>query len=90
LVLRIHVQDADRRPANGCLAAQIDALPFEVIFPPIVSRMKQLRYFVRHRINARQVRALVKIAVDAGQRQIVLVVTAAVNSRNDVLDVKGG
>jgi hypothetical protein len=32
----------------------------------------------------------VKIAVDAGKREIVDVITAAVNSRNNVLDVQSG
>ena len=52
--------------------------------------MKQPGNFVRLRIDPRQVRTLVQIAIDAGKSKVFEVVGPAVNLRNDVFDVKGG
>lgn len=52
--------------------------------------MEQFRNFVRLRIDTRQVRTLVQIAIDAGESKIVEAVGPAVNPWNDVFDVKGG
>jgi hypothetical protein len=59
-----------------------------MIVPSKTPWMKQLADATRFGINAREVRALVKIAVDARQSQVVEVVRAAVNSRNNVFDVE--
>jgi len=50
--------------------------------------MEQLRDSMSFGIDPRQVRAFVKIAVNASQRQVVQVVSAAMNPRDNVLDVK--
>ena len=50
--------------------------------------MEQLSYLARFRVDAGEIRALVKIAVDASQTEILLVVGAPVLARADVFDVK--
>ena len=52
--------------------------------------MKQLRNFVRLRIDPRQVRTLVQIAIDAGKSKVVEVIASAMSLWNDVFDVQGG
>lgn len=88
LILGIHVENANRRPANRRLADNVNATPRKVIFPALPSRMEKFRDLIRLRINPRQVRSLVEITVNAGQRQIVQIITAAMESRKDVFDVK--
>jgi len=90
LIFRIHAEDANRSPSHGSLAGKIYAAPLEVIFPPLVSRMKQLGDSPSFGIDSRQVWTLVKIAVNASQGQVVEVVAAAMYPWDDVLDVKGG
>jgi hypothetical protein len=58
--------------------------------PVLAPRMKQLSHFVRLRIDSRQVRAFVQIAIDAGKGKVVEFIGSAVNLRNDVFDVKSG
>src|ERR1035441_3858000 len=50
--------------------------------------MEEPRHSLGLRVNARQVRSFVQVAVDARQSQVVEVVRAAVNLWDDVLDVK--
>ena len=90
MIFRVHVEDANRRPSGGRLADNIDAAPLKVIVPPLVSRMKQLCDPTSMGIDPREVWALVKITVNASQSQVVETVVAAMNPRDDVLDVKGG
>jgi hypothetical protein len=90
LIFRVHVEDPYRSSSNGSLADYVYAAPLEVIFPPLVSRVKQLCDATSLRIDPGQVRAFVKITVDASQSQVVEIVAAAMNPRDDVLDVKCG
>jgi len=90
LILRVHIQDSDGGSADGRLANHIDAAPREVVFPAVAPRMEQFRDLVRLRVNARQVRTFVEIAVDARQGQVGEVIGAAVRPREDVLDVEHG
>ena len=52
--------------------------------------MEKLRDLGRQRIDARQVRPLAKIAIDAREREIFGVIGTTVLSRYDVLDVVRG
>jgi hypothetical protein len=61
LILGIHVENADRRPAESRLCKNVNAAPLKVIFPTLSSRMEKLRDLIRLRINACQIRALVQI-----------------------------
>ena len=40
MVFGIHIEDADSGPANGRLANQIEAAPFEVFVPALEPRME--------------------------------------------------
>jgi len=90
LIFRVHVEDANRRPSDGRLADNIDAAPLKVIVPTLVSRMKQLGDPTSFGIDPREVWAFVKITVNASQSQVVEIVAAAMNPRDDMLDVKCG
>ena len=90
LIFRIHAEDANRSPSDGGLADKIYAAPLEVIFPPLVSRMKQLGDSTSFGIDSSEVRTFVKITVNASQSQVVGVVAAPMYPWDDVLDVKDG
>jgi hypothetical protein len=90
LIIRIHIKHSDRSPAYCRLANHIDSLQAEMLAPFLASRMKEFCHFIRLRIDSRQVRSLVQIAIDAGESKVVEFVGSAVNPWNDVLDVKRG
>ena len=90
MIFRVHVEDANRRPSDGRLADNIDAAPLKVIVPTLMSRMKQLGDPTSFGIDPREVWAFVKITVNASQSQVVEIVAAAMNPRDDMLDVKCG
>ena len=90
LIVGIDVQHSDRSPARCRLAGQIDSLPLEMVFPCFASRVKQLSDLICFGIDPGQIRSFVKIAIDAGKGEIVEVIAAAVDFRNDVLDMKRG
>ena len=59
------------------------------MFIPFVSaRMKDFRDLIRDRINSREVRTFMQIAIDAGQSQVFCVVRAAMFFGRDVLDMQ--
>src|SRR5205823_197889 len=70
-------------------ADDVDALPLEMLVPMKAARIKQLSDLLRHRIDTREIARFEEIAVDAGRRQIVQTVVAAVLAGTDVLDVQG-
>jgi len=59
----------------------------KVILPPISSRVKQNLYIARYGVDSTQVRAFVKIATMAGERQIFDIAGAAVLAGNNVFDL---
>src|SRR3989442_14775992 len=73
-----------RRPA-----CEVNATPLKMVLPPMSPRMEQFRHLVGFGVDARQVRAFVQITINAGQSQILQVISAAMNARNDMLDVQG-
>src|SRR5204862_3047900 len=89
-IFRVHVEDANCRPSDGCLSDNINAPPRKVILPSLVPRMKQLGHSTSFGIDPGQVWAFVKITVNASQSQVVEIVAAAMNPRDDMLDVKCG
>lgn len=90
MILGIHVEDPNRRPADSRLPSDVDAAPLEVVFPTMPSRMKQFCDPISFRINARQMRAFVEIAIDTGESPIFQFVRASMYPRNNVLDVQHG
>ena len=61
-----------------------------MVFPRILARMKQLSNYICLGIEAGEICSFVKIAIDTGKGEIFHIVTAAVNSRNDVFNVERG
>ena len=90
LILGIYIEDSYRCPARSSLANQIDSAPLKMLVPILSARMKQLCNLVCLRIDTRQVRSLVQIAIDTGKSKVVEIVGPAMNLRNDVFDVKCG
>jgi len=84
------VQHADRCAANRSLPDDLDALPFEVLFPTISPWIKQPGDAPGLFIDTRKVCAFMQIAVDAGQREVLKFVSAAMGFWNYVLNMKRG
>lgn len=63
-------------------------MPLEMIVPVVTPRMKEFYDGICLGINPRQVRAFVKITIDARKRQVIKIIAAAMYLGNDVLDVK--
>ena len=89
LIVRVHVQDLDGRPADGSCAGDVDSLEGKVVFLPLLARVEQPGERAGERVNAGQVGAFVEIAVDAREAEIGLIIGAAVLARADVLEVQG-
>ena len=64
-----------------------DSVAFEVLIPPVLPRIKQPDERAAFRIKSTQVRTLVRIAVVAGESEVVAGVSSAMLASNDVLDV---
>ncbi len=88
LVFGIHSQNANRCPANGRLANQVEASPLPVVFPAVAPRMEQFRHALGLRANAGQVRSIVQVASNARQSEILQIVRAAMDLGDDVIDVQ--
>jgi hypothetical protein len=86
---RIELQQLSGRSTN--LRNSLDSFfaAAEMLFPTIIPGVKQPHHFPRRGITAHQIRSLVKIAVRAGEREVVDSGRAPVLAGNDVLDVKG-
>src|SRR5206468_3150017 len=84
----VHSKQRRGRAAHGCLADEVRFVACEMIFPSVASRMKEPRDLPGLGINPSEVRALMEIALRAGEREIVRIVRAAVLPGDDVFDVK--
>jgi hypothetical protein len=82
------VKNADGGSPNRCLADEIDAAPSEMVLPTVAPGMEELGQHAAPRVYAGQICALMQVTVNAGQRQIVESVSAAMGFRNDVLDME--
>lgn len=83
-------QDLDRRPTDGRQPDEHRPLPGEVFAPAVSSRVVEPGQLAGHRVAAGDVRAFVKVAMDAGQREVRGLVTALVLVRDDVIDLVAG
>ena len=61
-----------------------------MIAPDVFPRMKQRSDSPRLRIDSREVRPFVQIAVDASECEIFQVIRSAVSFRNNVFNVENG
>jgi len=85
----VHLQQADRRSAYRTATDNKDSVTLEVLFPPVLPGMKQPDELAAFRIKSAQVRSLMRIAVVAGESEVLAVVSSAMLASNDVLDVIG-
>jgi hypothetical protein len=79
----VYGRPADRRPAN-----QVRTVPFEMIAPPFLPRVKQLNDLSSYRISARDVRAFAPIATSAGKGKILERSLTAMLDRQNVIDME--
>src|SRR5690606_5099085 len=84
----IHRQHVDRGSANVRQSNKMAASGREMCRPNICARVEESRQSSGIGIDARQVRALVSVAVMASQSEIGNVISAVMLARNDVLNVK--
>ncbi len=82
------MQDTDGRSSNRRLPNDADAIPSEMVIPPIAARVKERGHLAGLGIEPGQIASLVEIAFGTRQREIVRIVAAQMFSRNDVLNVE--
>ena len=88
MLVGVHLQHLHGRSTDGRPADQVDTTPLEVIIPVMTARMKQLRHHLRFRIDARQIRTFMKIAINTRERQVVEIVSATMFLGDNMLDVE--
>jgi len=64
------------------------ALALEVVLPLMPPRVEQRYQLARQRVNTRDVRTFVKVAVVAGEREVIENVRASVLSGDDMFDME--
>jgi len=84
--VRVHPEYGDGRPADGRDTEQQRAIPAEMARPRVTSRMEKSHDPARLGIDTGQVRSLVVIAREAGQREVSRDRLAAVLLGDDVVD----
>src|SRR5437867_3381073 len=87
-LVRVHLQQPSGGSSNRRQAHQQGAVHLEVIRPEVAARMKQADDLVGVRVGAREVCALVQIALVACQGEVVVLIAAAVLAGNYVLDME--
>src|ERR1035437_1381177 len=85
---RVDFEHLDGRTPHGRQANQREAVPSKVIAPAIPARMKQPHNLARVGVNPGEVGALVQVAVETGQSQVLLLVSTPMLPGDDVLDMK--
>ena len=86
----VHLQQANRSSAYRSSSDNDDSVALKVLIPLVLARMKQPDECAAFRVKPAQVRALVGIAVETGQSEVSIVVTSAMLTSDDMLDVIGG
>lgn len=81
----VHKEYAKGHASDGSERLHLRTIPGEMPVPLISSRMKQSGQLSCVRVDPRNVRALIPIAVDTCQRKVFEFIRAAVLSRNDVV-----
>ena len=84
----IEFQDSHRRAADGCETHDAQALPSEVLAPPIAARIKQRGDLTGLGINPGEIAPLVQVAVGASQRKVFQLIAPAMLAGSDVLDLQ--
>jgi hypothetical protein len=86
----VQVQQVGSSPADSRLADNYCAATLEMFLPRLTSGMEYLGQRPCFRIVAGHVAPFVQIAVNASQRKIVKVVTSAMFSWKNMLDMQSG
>ena len=81
-------QQRDRHSANLGQRLQFRPIPDKMFRPSIAPGMKQANDVTAIVINASKVRALEPVALDASEREVIGGGSAAVLSRNNVIDLE--
>jgi hypothetical protein len=89
LVVRIHFKDLNGSPSGDRFALKPDAGPLEMFLPSLQSWMEQFCDIPGQRINAFQVCALVKVAINARQTEVECLIGTSMFARSNVLNVQG-
>lgn len=66
MIIPIEIQDVHRGSTHGCFAKNVDPERFEVILPTLAPGVEEWHDPSNQGIDARQIGALLKIAVDTG------------------------
>ena len=77
-------------PADGRESLKDRALPAKVVGPDILSRMEQSRHLPRVRIDPRDIRTLMIVTWETGQREVLKRGRTAVLFGDDVIDFVDG
>jgi hypothetical protein len=84
----VHRQHSHGRASDGRQADDPKRVARKVLDPGLLSRVEKRRHDSGVWIDARKIRALVKIAMLTGKGEIILPLRSAMLQRDDVLDVK--
>ena len=70
LLVVVDAEHADGRSTDVRQSKNVDAIPAEMILPALLPGVKQQGHGIRQRIDSRDVRSLVQIAVDASKAEV--------------------
>jgi len=84
----VHVEHPDRRPADGSQSDEQRSRPAKMLVPPLGARIEQHRGLACRGVDSGQIARFGQVAVDAGQRDVFVLVTAAMLAGNDVFDLQ--
>jgi hypothetical protein len=85
----VHLQQANRSPAYRSASDNDDSVALKVVIPLVLARMKQPDECAAFRVKRAQIRPLVGIAVVTGQSEVSIVITSAMLTSDDMLDMIG-
>ncbi len=85
----VHGKDIDRRSSDGRSAGQHWADPGEMLLPNVLAGVEESRQQTRIGIEAGDIRPLVEVVIQAGQRQVFSLGQSVVLLGNDVVDLEG-
>jgi hypothetical protein len=87
------MREVNGKHVNGdvtcrCEAHEQSAVPLEMIFPPVSSRVEQSNDVTAIAIYSDNVRPFVVVAGEAGEREVIGLVRSVMLTRDDVIDLK--
>lgn len=88
LLVAVHAENANGCATGSGFTNQMDSVPSEVILPALLPRVKQRSEISGKWINAGEIRAFVKIAINAGEAEVGGIVASAMLERPDMFDMQ--